>query len=226
MIGITIWGTNLIRTVIFDQDNTLYLSIPMRDQFRNNLKKFLVREAKIEIIKYDEWLKNTLSSFGNNWYDILDHLNIDHHFYASQIIETLEVEKILKADPELVDCLQKLDLPIYIVTGSTPSFSKRVRNILGIEQLIKETYIVNYDNENCDLLSRKKIDYYNLIRKKEILNPQEICVVGDSYSFDLKDAENQGYHTVLINNKRDHNSKIHTICDILDTVSKINIKSD
>jgi FMN phosphatase YigB (HAD superfamily) len=183
---------------------------------------FYLSRIDLDEANYQEWLNSTYRGFNYNWHDVLDHLRIDPKEFADKVINELSVEKHLSRDDLLIQCLDELKTSKYIVTGSTPEFSTRVRNALGIDELIKETYIVNSPSGHSKVVSRNKIDYYDHILVKEGLTPPEVCVFGDSYLFDLKDANEKGYNTVLVGEYNDHDIKIDTIYEMNGIIRKFN----
>jgi FMN phosphatase YigB (HAD superfamily) len=208
--------------VILDQDNTIYRNDNLRKQFRQLQMDFYLSRIDMDESKYQEWLNTTYRGFNYNWHDVLDYLQIDLKEFADEVINGLSVEKHLSRDEVLIQCLEGFRFPKYIVTGSTPEFSQRVRTTLEIDELIKETFIVNYPSKQADVVSRNKIDYYDFILLNEGLTPLEVCVFGDSFLFDLKDAHEKGYNTVLVGEYNDHNIKIDSIYEMNTIIRKFN----
>ena len=206
---------------MLDQDNTIYMSKELRTQFRQYAKRFYLANADVEEQNYEKWISEISRKHSYNWYNLLQSLNIHPHKFADEVIDRLEVENFLSRDDKLISALEELSLPIYIVTASTPKFSQRVRITLGIEHLIKQAYIVNFPTEDV-FRSQNKIDYYNLILENEFVQPSEVCIFGDSYLLDLKDAELAGFNTVLVGRDRVYKLKIDKIYEINNIIRQLN----
>ena len=67
-----------------------------------------------------------------------------------------------------------------------------------------------------------KIKIYNEIIKAEKVNSKEVCVVGDNWDTDLKEAKEEGFKTVLIGEKDEKPFMIKSIHDLLSVINQFN----
>jgi hypoxanthine phosphoribosyltransferase len=121
----------------------------------------------------------------------------------------------LNKDNSLFKILKKLGIPIYVVTSSSKNYSKRVLESLGIYGLVKKSISLSNEKQN-------KIEIYNEIIKTEKVNSKEVCIVGDNWDTDLKEAKEEGFKTVLIGEKDEKPFMIKSIHDLLSAINQFN----
>ena len=94
-------------------------------------------------------------------------------------------------------------------------YSKKVLESLRIYGLVKKSISISTEKQN-------KIDIYNEIIRTEKVNSKEVCVVGDDWDTDLKEAKEEGFKTVLIGEKDEKPFIIKSIHNLLSVINQFN----
>jgi len=204
----------MIKLLILDQEGTLYQNKKLLFQIRTNTQEFFCNKLSIQKEDYLEWYNKNKKDFPNI-FEALKKLKISVKEYHSQVFDIAHPQAYLKKDLNLLNIFKKLNLPIYVVTSSSKTYSKKVLQSLGIFSLIKDSISLSEENQN-------KIEIYNQIVQKEKLNPREICVIGDNWDTDLKDAKERGFKTVLIGEKDEKPFFIKSIYNLSIVINQFN----
>lgn len=203
----------MIKGFIFDLDGTLYqrsnmlykkMSLMIRQWFIDRLK---VKDCD-ENIFFDELKVSYPSAL-----QAIEKFNLDVHSFHECVFSKLEPELYLCKDENLISTLSSLSGRKFLVTLSSQNYSEKVMEILGIRKFFSEIY-----NPGVNWHTSQKIDVYDVICKKYNFLPNEVCVVGDNYIVDLKDAHNKGYICVLIDNTYREIQKIQNLKSLLKIV--------
>ncbi len=182
----------LIKAYIFDLDGTLYpRTNPVYSEMSNKIKK---------------WFKSQLGFEDNEekQFDLLK-LNYEHPLQAvikldlsaddfnQQIYGKLQKNDHLFIDHALIKIISNLSGLKFVVSVSTKQHTLESLNLLGLTNLFDGIY-----NPNPDWNGNKKIEIYESIRMKYGLHAFAVCVIGDTFELDLKDALDVGYKCCLI----------------------------
>jgi len=186
----------MIKAYIFDLDGTLHsrtgslykaMSSRIKWWFHHHLHL-----GDIDMDKYIDELKKrypapfeAMQAFG---------LSIDS--FHQEVFSELRPEEHLVAEEALRIGLLGLSGEKFLVTLASRDYASRVLRTLGIEELFSEvfTYGANWNTRN-------KFDAYEEIRLTRGLEASEVCVVGDNYQVDLRDAKDKGYYCVEISER-------------------------
>ena len=204
----------MIKLLILDQEGTLYQNKKLLFKIKANTRAFFCKKLNIPETDYDNWYFKNKKEFPNIL-EALRKFKIPLREYHAEVFNTLNPENYLKKDSSLFKDLKKLRIPIYVVTSSSKEYSKRVLQSLGIDKLIKKSISLS-DGQN------NKIDIYKEIIKIENIGSKEVCVVGDNWDTDLKDAKKQGFKTILLGEKDEMPFFIKSVRGLLSAVNQFN----
>ncbi|MEK6889089.1 MAG: phosphoribosyltransferase family protein [Nanoarchaeota archaeon] len=204
----------MIKLLILDQEGTLYKDKKLLYKIRENTQEFFCKRLSINKNNYFEWYSKNKKDFPNI-FEALKKFNLSIKDYHAQVFDIVNPKEYLNKDNSLFKILKTLRIPIYIVTSSSTQYSKRVLEILGISGLVKEAISLSKDKQN-------KIKIYNEIITKEKLISNEVCVVGDNWDIDLKDAKEEGFKTVFIGKKDEKPFIIKSIHELLFAINQFN----
>ncbi len=190
----------MIKTIIFDFDDTLYVGDVWGKKWADFLEKFaqyIVRNEstyKKIMKKYD--LTNSLRTqkevcimsekegFGHRRFKKFLKHNIYEH--ATKDVEVISA-----------DFLKELSKSyhLYVVSLSTQNYLKHYSKLYGIdEKCFKKMYSVNLCAKN-----KSKAVLLKKIMKKEKCLPEEMLMVGDSLKSDIEPAKQLSINTLQFN---------------------------
>ncbi|MBW2995531.1 HAD family hydrolase [Candidatus Woesearchaeota archaeon] len=185
-----------MKTIIFDLDDTLYVSRSLRKRRENAIVRFLGEKAKEY---YDLKTKfNTIAA--------LEKLGISKETFY-KLMESVKIT--LKSDFRLRRILKRLkkDFKLIVLSNSSSLCVIETLKQLGILDLIDQFY-------GGDCFSKTKPDkqFFSIVKKGDI------CV-GNNFKKDLLIPKRKGAVTVLIGNKGDARFKISSIYEIEHLIS-------
>lgn len=204
----------MIKLLILDQEGTLYRNKKLLYKIRENTQEFFCKKLSITRKDYPEWYSKNKKDFPNI-FEALKKFNLSVEDYHSQVFNIVDPKNYLNKDNSLFKILKTLKIPIYIVTSSSRDYSKRVLESLGIYGFVKKAISLSKEKQN-------KIDIYNEIIKTEKVNSKEVCIVGDNWDTDLKEAKEEGFKTVFIGEKDEKPFMIKSIHDLLSVIHQFN----
>jgi hypoxanthine phosphoribosyltransferase/FMN phosphatase YigB (HAD superfamily) len=204
----------MIRLLILDQDGTIYKNKRLLYKIRENTKKFFCNKLSIKEEDYLEWYSKNKQNFPNI-FEALKKFNISVEDYHSGVFDVINPKDYLSNDRGLYNSLKKLNMPIYVVTSSSKNYSNRILKSLCIHPLIKESISLSEKNQD-------KIKIYNEIIKREKINPRDVCIVGDNWYTDLREAEDKGFKTILVGEKDDKPFFLKSIKELPASINQIN----
>lgn len=193
----------MLKVIIFDFDGTLYNGW-VWDGWQDYINKFLNSYFKTEKEK-SEFLKKYVQG-----YEYLDERAIcegliKQNGTAKPMLDYLENEFYPYNSPDLqyisVDFLKNLNKKYHLyIVSNTPDKSVKIhlKNNNIDENLFRE---VIYNK--CDSLNSTKATKFEEIKIKENATPDEILVVGDTYSIDIEPAKRLKMNTLFIHSLQD-----------------------
>lgn len=184
----------MIKTIIFDFDNTMYVGDVGGDYSeyeKRVLLKFLTPE------KYDELVEKYSINKTNSLMHTL-HICKQEGFNAKKMFKRFDKEiyqhqhsKIsIIADEVLKGLSEKCNL--YVVSMSTPSYLKYYFSKYQINAKLFKDIVSVTDIDDVD-----KTEAYKKILKKEKLLPEEALMVGDNFNIDILSAQKLGMNALL-----------------------------
>lgn len=190
------------RVIIFDFDGTLYNDtktlIFWEEYYSFLLQKLYERhfgEQEEYKIKYTpeetDKVKKELSKLNINIDLELNKLQ-DYYQYPMGFWKD---EPATVFDNNLIRELSK-DYSLYICSDSTIEMIQVNAESLGLDlSCFKQIFVNSFDQKD----DSKKI-IYNEVMKQEDVSPEEILVIGNSFTSDIKPAEELNFSTILIEN--------------------------
>lgn len=204
----------MIKLLILDQEGTLYKNKRLLYKIRENTQEFFCKKLSINKEDYHDWYSKNKKDFPNI-FEALKKFNITIEDYHSHVFDIVNPKDYLNKDNTLFKILKKLGISIYVVTSSSKNYSKKVLESLGIYGFVKKAISISTEKQN-------KIDIYNEIIRTEKINSKEVCVVGDNWDTDLKEAKEEGFKTVLIGEKDETPFMIKSIHNLLSVINQFN----
>ena len=204
----------MIKLLILDQEGTLYKNKKLLYKIRENTQEFFCKELSINKKDYPELYSKNKKDFPNI-FEALKKFNLSIEDYHFQVFDIVNPKDYLNKDNTLFKILKILGIPIYIVTSSSRDYSKRVLRSLGIYGFVKKAISLSKEKQN-------KIEIYNEILKTEKVDSKDVCVVGDNWDTDLKEAKEEGFKTVLIGEKDEKPFMIKSIHNLLSVINQFN----
>lgn len=208
------YSIKMIRLLILDQEGTLYKNKKLLYKIRDNTKKFFCKKLAINEEDYFKWYSENKQSFPNI-FEALKKFSISIEDYHNQVFDIIDPSNYLREEKALYNLLKKLNISIYVVTSSSRDYSKKVLNSLGIGDLIKKAISLSAEKQN-------KIDIYKEIIEFERVDPREVCVVGDNWDTDLKEAKEEGFKTILVGERDEYPFLIKSINRLSSAINQIN----
>ena len=204
----------MIKLLILDQEGTLYKNKKLLYKIQENTQELFCKKLSIDKKDYSDWYSKNKKDFPNI-FEALKKFNIPIEEYHSQVFDIVNPKDYLNKDGSLFNIFKKLGIPIYIVTSSSKDYSRMVLESLGIYGLVKKAISLSNKKQN-------KIEIYNEIIKTEKVNSKEVCIVGDNWDTDLKEAKEEGFKTVFIGEKDERPFMIKSIRDLLSVINQFN----
>lgn len=183
----------MIKAIIFDQDGTLYPKESKLYKYTSSLTQNWVKSSlKLNQIQLEKIYTMLKQEFPNP-FDGFQYLGLTINDYHDNVFNQVNCDLFIEVDNRLINILEKIKIPKYIVTLSSKAFSEKLLATLQLDTLFEKTYLVSdYKNSNNKLL------IYEEIRKNLNLKHSEVCIIGDNYMVDLEDAKMKGYMCILI----------------------------
>lgn len=200
----------MIKTVVFDLDNTLY----DYDKVNTLAEKKLIEKLKASFAVEDEAaallikkakqnVKKQLGEVGAShnrllyMQNICEQLGVKPAIYAMELYDTywdcmLEEMQLYPYVRELLERLKQKDIKIGLLTDLTAHIQYRKLKKLGIESYFD--YIVTSEEAGAEKPSAKM---FELMLQKTGNKPEEMLMIGDSLEKDIKGAEKCGMQTLL-----------------------------
>ncbi|MEM5611291.1 HAD hydrolase-like protein [Bacillus thuringiensis] len=121
-------------------------------------------------------------------------IGIAAHEYHQEVFDKVHPQHFLEPNEKLIQCLESISIPMFVVTLSSKDFSHQVLYSLGIKKQFEQTYSLG----GVDTTVQDKILIYENIRSQLNLTSSEMIILGDNYAVDLEDAHKLGYHVFEI----------------------------
>lgn len=200
-----------IKSIIFDQDGTLYNE---KNKITHCIRKLSIEliSKKLNLNFYDatkiyydlpEKYPNPFSGFLSLGISISD--------YHQNVFDVIDISKYLQYDFRLVKLFHDLKaFDKYIVTFSSKKYSKELLTRIGIISLIKKSYFV-HDEINVS----KKTCYEKIMYQKKLVSAQ-VCVIGNNYDTDIIPAKELGLNVILVTTLLKNTNEILCIESIYD----------
>lgn len=189
----------MIKTIIFDFDDTLYVGDVWKDW-----KTFLLKLYNYVVYNDEEKLKEILKKYDlKKYFSTLDAVIISE----KENLKAKRVNKFLKKnvythstkDVKVIDMNFLKELKkhyhLYVITISGKEYMKKYLKLYKFDKKdFKKVYSLDmYAKDKTKGLLMKKI------MKKEGCKPEEILMVGNNYESDIKPAEELKMNCLLFN---------------------------
>ncbi|MHA1836047.1 MAG: HAD family hydrolase [Candidatus Odinarchaeia archaeon] len=191
-----------IKAVIFDLDGVL---IPIPRQQINLIKEALISYISLKTKKDKNQITREFNKHYENTFEEDPYLKLRKT--AIKFITSIEADAVFrKVDnntyPEenkilkTVKELKKKKIKIVVVSNRNINRINEILNTTGLKTFIDKV-ASSYNLFKTDH-PQPKYEVYKRILRELNIPPQEICVVGDCYNFDLTPALKLNFKTILI----------------------------
>lgn len=183
--------------IISDLDGTLYpKTCSLTKQIDVLANNFLIKYSGLSIDEIEK-----LEIKYPNILDALDYLNLSRDLYYKNVHGKLLYNDLLP-DNRIKDLLSELEVQLFIVSLAPKFHIDKVLSILGLSELIKQSFPIP-----SEPFSNKGMCYKNIVDKYN-LSVDSTWVIGDNYLLDIEPALFIKFKTALISERKIENIKI------------------
>ena len=183
---------NIIKTWIFDLDNTLYSADSgIFQQVHTLMGNFVSKHLKIELKKAKELQKKYYKQHGTTLKGMMDNHNVDPDIFLSEV-HNLDYS-IVEPNHELNEQLEKLEGRKIIYTNANRQHADNVLKRLELTHMFKEIF----DIKNANYIPKPEISPYIQIIDDYDINPTS-AIMFDDIAKNLVPAKNVGFTSVWI----------------------------
>jgi len=183
----------MIKCLILDQDGTLYpRDHPLMLKTRKRTKQWIIDSTDYAWNTIGELYERLRRQYPNPL-DGFTSIGLRVKDYHDRAFNSVDPKDFLTEDQRLREILEELGLPIFVVTLAPHGYSKKLQAVLGISDLINQSYSVVDIPGN-----HHKKPIYRMILQEHQLSPSEALVVGDSYHNDIVPAIELGCKGIII----------------------------
>ena len=194
-----IWRNKLVKSIIWDLDNTLYFET---EEYKNKLNEATalaaINEFKVplDFATATQKVKESYSVYRDGLEIFAREYNIPHkdlytsyHNYKSQLIKTIVPYENLLGKLQMIRC------PHYVFSTSSRDICEQILKHIGLYDFFKDRF---YSVEDFAVYKKNESsDVYAKLCEKIGLSPKDCIFVDDSYS-NLDFAKKIGMTTVRI----------------------------
>ena len=194
-----IWRNKLVKSIIWDLDNTLYFET---EEYKNKLNEATalaaINEFKVplDFATATQKVKESYSVYRDGLEIFAREYNIPHkdlytsyHNYKSQLIKTIVPYENLLGKLQMIRC------PQYVFSTSSRDICEQILKHIGLYDFFKDRF---YSVEDFAVYKKNESsDVYAKLCEKIGLSPKDCIFVDDSYS-NLDFAKKIGMTTVRI----------------------------
>ena len=183
---------NIIKTWIFDLDNTLYSADSgIFQQVHTLMGNFVSKHLKIELKKAKELQKKYYKQHGTTLKGMMDNHNVDPDIFLSEV-HNLDYS-IVEPNHELNEQLEKLEGRKIIYTNANRQHANNVLKRLELTHMFKEIF----DIKDANYIPKPEISPYIQIIDDYDINPTS-AIMFDDIAKNLVSAKNVGFTSVWI----------------------------
>jgi len=183
---------NIIKTWIFDLDNTLYSADSgIFQQVHTLMGDFVSKNLKIELKKAKELQKKYYKQHGTTLKGMMDNHNVDPDIFLSEV-HNLDYS-IVEPNHELNEQLERLEGRKIIYTNANRQHADNVLKRLELTHMFKEIF----DIKDANYIPKPEISPYIQIIDDYDINPTS-AIMFDDIAKNLVPAKNVGFTSVWI----------------------------
>ena len=183
----------MIRTILFDLDDTLYpRSAGIMGEIRRLILDFVQTRLELPAEEADALRERYLLAYGTTMRGLQVNHQIDPHEYLLHVHE-IPLTKYLQPNPELDAVLEAIPQEMVIFTNASREHAERVLEVLGIRQHFARIV----DVRDMEYESKPQPAAYARICKLLGVAPEECMLVEDNVR-NLCPAKDIGMSTVLV----------------------------
>ncbi len=182
-----------MEVILFDLDNTLYSSErEVGNLVHNRINRYMIEVVgiprdEVDVLRHSYWKRYGLTMQG-----LMRHHGVDPEDYLSYV-HNVDINSILRPDPELCRALQTLPLRKAIFTNSSLDHSERVLNALGLDGAFEEIF----DIRVASYLPKPCPEPYHAVVDRLGTSASQ-CIMVDDSPDNLKTAKDLGMGTILV----------------------------
>jgi len=184
----------VLRHLLVDLDDTLYpASSGLREEIVRRMTEFVAR-----FLETDEetaaGIRHDLSRrYGTTLSGLIQQFRYTHADEYLAYTHPVEVERFLRPDPALRPALQRVRLPMSILTNSPREHAERILRYLGILDLFLRIYDIRFN----DLEGKPHTSLYTRVLRDLGLDAEEVLLIDNRVDY-LLGFEKLGGRVLLV----------------------------
>jgi putative hydrolase of the HAD superfamily len=183
----------MIRTILFDLDDTLYpRQAGVMGQIRCLMLRYLRTRLDLSPDEADALRRSYFQIYGTTLRGLQIHHQIDPDEYL-RAVHDFPLQPYLEPNPTLDAVLASLPQQKVVFTNASREHAERVLDVLGIRQ----RFVRIVDVRDMDYQSKPEPSAYQRICKLLNVEPQE-CILVEDNARNLRPAKALGMVTVLV----------------------------
>lgn len=182
--------------ILFDLDNTLYSAgLEVFRLIDRRINSYMIEVVGIPREEVDDVRRSYWERYGVTMQGLMRHHGVDPEDYLSYVHD-IELDGLLRPDPELCRALQSLPLRKAVFTNSSLYHSERVLAALGLDGAFEEIFdirVAGYLPKPCPE------PYLAVLDRMSV--PASRCIMVDDAPENLRTAKDLGMGTILVGEK-------------------------
>jgi putative hydrolase of the HAD superfamily len=199
-------------TLFFDLDDTLYPNTNgLWGAIRERMEDYMRERMGLPPEEITELRRSYFETYGTTLRGLQRHHQVDAYDFLAYVHD-LPLEIYLKPDPQIRELLLRLPQSKWIFTNADADHSRRVLEILRLEDLFEGIADIHARRYFC---KPEKEAYQAAMELAGETDPQR-CVFLDDSPRNLAPARSMGFTTVLVGSREPHPAAHHAVSSVKD----------
>jgi len=182
--------------ILFDLDNTLYSAgLEVFCLIDRRINSYMIDVVGIPREEVDDLRRAYWKRYGVTMQGLMRHHGVDPEDYLSYVHD-IDIDGLLRPDPELCRALQSLPLRKAVFTNSSLDHSERVLAALGLNGAFEEIF----DIRVAGYLPKPCPEPYHAVLDRMGVSASR-CIMVDDAPENLRTAKDLGMGTILVGEK-------------------------
>jgi len=166
----------MIKTILFDMDNTLYPeSSGMSEEMNRRINTFVSALLKVDYDTASTLRRENLPIHGTTMKWLMNTQDLQDEREYIEHIHPKEMDKYLNYSQDLITMLSNLPQRRAILTNAPEAHAERVISYLKLQESFEKIYDISYNNGR----GKPHADTYEKVLKDMNIQPEETLLVDD-----------------------------------------------